>query len=212
MLSTLWFGSASWPCQLIPGCFLKALLCKVSLRWGLLNLWAWLSEGSGRNDKLLSAHWGHGLASRRGLGRELQASGHVRAGLWRHAPRADTTSVHHGWSRLAALCAKPPAWAPLSSAKAEPAVRSPLLLGTATPSKPLCPRWASITAGHQRRRRSGDQHVHQDGFPSPACNLAIKLRSCLQTTPCSWSVFQRLADLAGRMGSHIWIKVFTFFF
>lgn len=60
--------------------------------------------------------------------------------------------------------------------------------------------------------RLGDQHICQNGFLLLACNLAIKLRSHLQTTPCSWNAFQRLADLAGRMGSHIWIKVFTFFF
>lgn len=41
--------------------------------------------------------------------------------------------------------------------------------------------------------------------------VTIKLQSHLQTMH-SLSIFQRLADLAGRMGSHIWIKVFTFFF
>lgn len=41
--------------------------------------------------------------------------------------------------------------------------------------------------------------------------VTIKLQSHLQTMH-ALSIFQRLADLAGRMGSHIWIKVFTFFF
>lgn len=105
----------------------------------------------------------------------------------------------------------PSVWALLPPEELRHWVHFPLLLETAAPRKPVASWCPSIYAGHHRKRGFGDQHFCRNGFLSPACNLAIKLRSHLQTTPCSWNVFQRLADLAGRMGSHIWIKVFTFF-
>lgn len=137
---------------------------------------------------------GCGLILRIALGRDPGSSHlpkqvrHVGPGLWTPALRADTTSSI--------------AWA-LSM--------FPSAAGNGCPKQVF---GLPVTIHHWRtsEEMDSDQHICQDGFLSPARNLAIKLWSCLQTMPCSWNVFQRLADLAGRMGSHIWIEVFTFFF
>lgn len=134
---------------------------------------------------------------------ETSSAGRCNAGAPRSIRPPDRCSLHKdGHQEPARALHK--SWAPLLGV-----AHLLLPLGTGVWTKSLASKSVSIIAGHQRMRGFRDLHFHQDGFISVDCNLAIKLQSLLQTMR-SLSVFQRLADLAGRMGSHIWISLYFF--